>query len=212
MYKYIVFEWIHGSGKSFIPQKLTKKRKNKWKQIKQYHFPNEEELLWKVIRSVVANKTVFDKRQATGLLYAAHANIFHYEHDDDNIIYLLDRHSVTTGLIFQKDIPRQTRLDIYAPGIKALQEKWIVVYIKTKQEIASERKKIRNKKLAKKEQVRKDKANDQFIAKNYDKLSQEYEENLLPQITKLNIPTAIIDNNGTIEETIAQIENKIKFE
>jgi thymidylate kinase len=210
--KYLVFEWIHGSGKSFIPEKLEEKRLSVWKKVKYFHFPNEDEPLGKIIRSVVANKKIYDKREATGLLYAAHANIFHYEHDDDDITYLLSRHSVSTGLIFQKDIDLETRKKIYWPGVKALQEKGIVFYLKINPQLAAERKEERNIKLLNNnsEQVRKDKANDQFIAQKYEQLALEYEYDMIPKLQELWIRTAIIDNNGTREETIRQVENIVK--
>ena len=211
MLKYLVFEGIHGSWKSYIPKKLEEKRLSQWKKVKYFHFPNEEESLWKVIRSVVANEKVYDKRQATGLLYAAHANIFHYEHDDDDITYLLSRHSVSTGLIFQKDIDDETRKKIYWPGIQALQKDGIVFYLKTDCQTATNRAELRNKNLLsfKNDQVRKDKANDKFIEHKHEQLTKEYEENMIPQLQKLWITTAIIDNTGSLENTIEQIEKII---
>ncbi|NOZ44761.1 MAG: hypothetical protein GXP45_06575 [bacterium] len=95
-YKYIIFEGIHGSGKSFIPKQLSTKRQSENKKVEVFHFPNEKELLGKAIREVLTDPKVFEHREVTGLLYAAHANRFHYQHDQDDSVYLFERHSVTS--------------------------------------------------------------------------------------------------------------------
>lgn len=104
---------------------------------------------------------------------------------------------------------RETRLEIYGPGIQALKENGIVFYLKTDPNLAAERKEVRNDAMraTQKEQVRQDKANDQFVAQKYEQLAREYEENMIPQLEKLGIPAIIVDNNGTVEETIQQIES-----
>ena len=43
---------------------------------------------------------------------------------------MLDRDAVTTGLIFQKDIPWETRMQIYKFGIENLRKLGKIIYVK----------------------------------------------------------------------------------
>jgi len=204
MIKYIVIEWIHGSGKSTIAQKLTELLIQKNFPAKYIHFPNEKDKLWQHIRETLTNKELYKHREIIWLLYAAASNSFHIRTKNDPYLYILERDSVTTWLIFQKEIPRNIRTEIYKFWIQNLKKQGTVIYIDIDRDIALQRTIKRNKELNNKQQVRKDKANDQFIQK-FNKLSEEYEKNLLPQIKKLEINSHKITNNTTIKNTLNKI-------
>jgi thymidylate kinase len=165
------------------------------------HFPDEESDLGKVIRRVLADKDLYKNREVLGLLYAAASNSFHIKSKDDGKIYVLERDAVTTGLIFQRDIPWNTRMEIYKFGIENLRKLGKVIYVKVDKDIARERISKRNSELAKSnDQVRKDKAGDQFIEHKFDEMSHLYETELMPQLEKLGLSYEVIENNGTIQE------------
>lgn len=198
--KYIVVEGIHGSGKSSVAKEIAKILQERWLPAEYLHFPDEESDLWKVIRRVLADKDLYKNREVLGLLYAAASNSFHIKSKDDKNIYVLERDAVTTGLIFQKDIPRNTRMEIYKFGIENLRKLGKVIYVKVDKDIARGRIATRNDELAKSDdQVRKDKAGDKFIEK-FDEMSLLYETELMPQLEKLGLLYEVIENNGTIEE------------
>lgn len=198
--KYIVVEGIHGSGKSSVAKEIAKILQEKWLPAKYLHFPDEESDLGKVIRGVLADKDLYKNREVLGLLYAAASNSFHIKSKEDEKIYVLERDAVTTGLIFQKDMPRNTRMEIYKFGIENLRKLGKVIYVKVDKDIARERIVARNNELAKSDdQVRKDKAGDKFIEK-FDEMSHLYETELMPQLEKLGLSYEIIENNTTIEE------------
>jgi thymidylate kinase len=165
------------------------------------HFPDEESDLGKVIRRVLADKDLYKNREVLGLLYAAASNSLHIKSKDDSKIYVLERDAVTTGLIFQKDMPRDTRIEIYKFGIENLRRFGKVIYVKIDKDIARERIVTRNSELAKsKDQVRKDKAGDKFVEEKFDEMSFLYDTQLMPQLKKLGIPYEVIENNGTIKQ------------
>jgi len=198
--KYIVIEGIHGSGKSSVAKEIAKALQEKWLPAKYLHFPDEESDLGKVIRRILADKDLYKNREVLWLLYAAASNSFHIKSKDDGNIYVLERDAVTTGLIFQKDMPRNTRMEIYKFGIENLRKLGKVIYVKVDKEIARGRITARNNELAKSDdKVRKDKAEDKFIEK-FDEMSHLYETQLMPQLEKLGLSYEIIENNGTIEE------------
>lgn len=205
MIKYIVIEWIHGSGKSAVAKQLTQTLKEKWVNVSYYHFPNEEEDLGKVIRKVLTDKDLYKHREVLGLLYAAASNSFHIKTKKDDKIYVLERDSVTTGLIFQKDIPRETRLQIYKFGIENLRENGLVFYVTIDKEIALERLTKRNEELTKQWGIREDKAKDKFVEEEFDRLSNLYNTEMLPQLDKLWLKHEIADNSGTLENTVQWI-------
>lgn len=208
--KYIVVEGIHGSGKSSVAKEIARVLQEKWLPAEYLHFPDEESDLGKVIRRVLADKDLYKNREVLGLLYAAASNSFHIKSKDDGKIYILERDAVTTGLIFQKDMPRNTRMEIYKFGIENLRKLWKVIYVKVDKDVAHERIVTRNNELAKSDdQVRKDKAGDKFIEK-FDEMSHLYETELMPQLTKLGLSFEIIENNGTIEEAGQKAVEKIK--
>jgi thymidylate kinase len=184
MFKYIVIEGIHGSGKSTVTKQLTETLKTKGINAQYLHFPNEEEDLGKIIRKTLADQDLYKHREVLGLLYAAASNAFHIKSRDDDKIYVLERDSVTTGLIFQKDMPRETRLENYKFGIKNLREQGIVVYVTIDKAIALQRLTARNEALKTEGEVRKDKANDKFI-EDFDRLSHLYSTEMMPQLDKL---------------------------
>ncbi|MBU0626982.1 hypothetical protein KKG31_00250 [Patescibacteria group bacterium] len=101
------------------------------------------------MRKVLTDKDLYKHREVLGLLYAAASNSFHIKTKKDDKIYVLERDSVTTGLIFQKDIPRETRLQIYKFGIENLRENGLVFYVTIDKEIALERLTKRNEELTK---------------------------------------------------------------
>jgi len=212
MYKHIVIEGIHWSGKSSVAKWLAQKLQKLWYKAQYYHFPDEWDKLWQVIRTTIADKDLCMSREVTGLLYAAFSNRFHIKTQQDKITYIQDRDSVTTWLIFQKTMPRKTRLDVYKFGIENLKKQGIVFYVKLDKDIALQRMQKRNKELKENQndQVRKDKANDTFLEK-FDQLSQEYNKQLWPQIKKLWIPFYTVNNNNSIENTINQILEKLKI-
>jgi dTMP kinase len=198
--KYIVVEGIHGSGKSSVAKEIAKALQERWLPAKYLHFPDEESDLGKVIRGVLADKDLYKNWEVLWLLYAAASNSFHIKSKDDGNIYVLERDAVTTGLIFQKDIPRETRMQIYKFGIENLRKLGKVIYVKVDKEVAQKRLMERNSELAKsQDKVRKDKADDQFI-KKFDEMSHLYETELMPQLEKLGLSFAVIENNTTIAE------------
>ena len=209
MVKYIVIEWIHGSGKSSVAKQLTQTLKEKWINVGYYHFPNEEEDLGKMIRKTLTDKDLYKHREVLGLLYAAASNSFHIKTRDDDKIYVLERDSVTTGLVFQRDIPRETRLEIYKFGIENLRKQGIVFYVKIDKAIALERLMKRNEELKKQWGVREDKANDKFVEEEFDRLSNLYDTEMMPQLDKLWLKHEIADNSDTLENTIQQIIEKL---
>lgn len=209
--KYIVVEWIHGSGKSSVAKEITKILQEKWLPAEYLHFPDEESDLGKVIRRILADKDLYKNWEVLWLLYAAASNSFHIKTKDDNKLYVLERDAVTTGLIFQKDIPWETRMQIYKFGIENLRKLGKIIYVKVDKDIARERIVIRNNELAKSDdQVRKDKAADKFIEK-FDEMSHLYNTELMPQLEKLGLSYEIIENNTTIEEawknTVEKLQN-----
>lgn len=202
-YKYIVLEWIHGSGKSFVADTLTQKL---WATY--YHFPNEQEKLGQAIREVLTKKDLLQKWQILGSLYAAMTNKFHVETQDDGKLYILDREAVTSWLIFQKDIPWDMRKELYKYGIESLQKRGVVIYISIDKETARIRSEKRNDILAAgDDETFKNKAKDLFVLENFDRLTKEYEEDFIPQVQKLWLPCFVVDNNGTLDQTIQQILN-----
>ena len=208
--KYIVVEWIHWSGKSSVAKEIAKILQEKWLPAEYLHFPDEESDLGKVIRRVLADKDLYKNREVLGLLYAAASNSFHIKSKDDGKIYILERDAVTTGLIFQKDMPRNTRMEIYKFGIENLRKLWKVIYVKVDKEVAHQRTIARNEELAKSnDQVRKDKAGDKFIEK-FDEMSHLYETELMPQLEKLGLSFEVIENNSTIEEAGQKAVEKFK--
>ncbi len=205
MKKYIVLEWIHGSGKTTIAKALAKELQSRGINAQYYHFPDEEDSLGKVIRSVVANKDLVHYREITGALYAAFANKFHIQTKDDDVIYVLDRHSVTTGLIFQESIPEAVRQALYGIGIQALKNDGISFYVSLDVETAKKRQEERNKQLRMTTWVRWDKGNDVFVAEKFHSLAKKYDEYLLPSIKKMDIPIYTVNNNTTIQACVQQI-------
>lgn len=208
--KYIVIEGIHGSGKSSVAKEIAKILQEKWLPAKYLHFPDEESDLGKVIRSVLTDKDLYKNREVLGLLYAAASNSFHIKSKNDENIYVLERDAVTTGLIFQKDIPRDTRMEIYKFGIENLRKLGKVIYVKVDKDIARERIVARNNELAESDdQVRKNKAGDKFI-ENFDEMSYLYETQLMPQLERLGLSYEIIENNSTIKEAGKKAVNTIE--
>ena len=198
--KYIVVEGIHGSGKSSVAKEIAKILQEKWLPAEYLHFPDEKSDLGKVIREVIADKDLHKIWEVAWLLYAAASNSLHIKSKDDGKIYVLERDAVTTGLIFQKDMPWETRMQIYKFGIENLRKLGKVIYVKVDKEVAKKRVDTRNDELAKSnDQVRKDKAADKFIEK-FDEMSHLYETELMPQLEKLGLSYEIVENNTTIEE------------
>lgn len=205
MQKYIVIEWIHGSWKTTIAKALATKLQSLWYNAQYYHFPDEADALGKVIRAVVADKDVVHHWQVTWALYAAFANRFHINTQDDDVIYVTDRHSVTTGLVFQKDIPSPVRKELYSIGIDALKANGIAYYIRVDKEVARERLQPRNNDLRTGWEVWKNKADDRFVAEKFDKLSAMYDKYLVNAVNDLWIPMHVIENNGTVEQCVNRI-------
>lgn len=210
MKKYIVIEWIHGSWKSSVAKALNERFQSKNIKSTYYHMPDENETLGQAIREVVADKDIVKKREITWLLYAAFSNKYHLKTKEDELIHVLDRDSVTTWLIFQRDIPWEIRLQIYKYGIENLQKNWIVVYVKANKEISLKRLTARNNTIKTEWWARTNKANDQFIAQEFDKLSDLYQTELFPQLDKLRIPYIIVENNTTIDNVVNDIEKLLK--
>jgi len=149
-------------------------------QAQYYHFPEETDPLGQIIRATVADPELVKHREVTGLLYAAFSNRFHIRTQADGITYVQERDSVTTGLVFQSRIPRETRMQIYRPAIENLQAQGIVVYVKADMEVARERVQQRNAHLLTAGGVRTDKAKDLFVAKEFESLSLRYEKEMFP--------------------------------
>lgn len=199
--KYIVIEGIHGSGKSSVAKEIEKVLQEKWIPAKYLHFPDEESNLGKIIREVIADKDLYKNREVLGLLYAAASNRFHIKSKDDGKIYVLERDAVTSWLIFQKDMPRSVRMEIYKFGIEHLRKMGTVIYVKADKEVAHKRLNVRNEDLADtNDKVRKDKAEDKFIQEKFDHYTQLYDTEMVPQLEKLWLSCNVIENNGTIEE------------
>jgi thymidylate kinase len=180
MKKHIVIEGIHGSGKTSVAKALAEKLVQKGISARYYHFPDETDQLGQVIRATLADKELVKNREVTGLLYAAFSNRFHIKTKDDNITYVQERDSVTTGLVFQSSIPRETRMQIYHHAIKNLQTQGIVIYVRADMEIARKRMQKRNEDLLAVGGVWKDKANDVFVAEEFESLSLRYEKEMFP--------------------------------
>lgn len=150
---------------------------------------------------MLADKDLYKNREVLGLLYAAASNSFHIKSKDDGKLYVLERDAVTTGLIFQKEIPRDTRMQIYRFGIENLRKLGKVIYVKVDKDIARQRVETRNSELAKSDdKVRQDKAKDQFIENKFEELSRLYETEMMPQLEKLGLSYDIVENNTTIQE------------
>ena len=210
MKKYIVIEWIHWSWKWFVSKALTQYLTTNWINAKYYHFPDEESSFGKLIRQVVADKQLVYHWQVTWLLYASFANSFHIKTQDDDFVYILDRHSVTTWLVFQRQMSRSTRLEIYQHWIQALQQNGQVIFLKVDKQIAKQRSEERNKLLLNNSQeVWQDKAKDVFNQEKFDEMSNLYTNSLLPDIQKLWLKCDIVDNNWTLEQTLEQIKKVI---
>lgn len=209
--KYIVVEGIHGSGKSSVAKEIAKVLQEKWLPAKYLHFPDEESDLGKVIREVLADKDLYKNREVLGLLYAAASNSFHIKSKDDGNIYVLERDAVTSGLIFQKDMPRDVRMQIYKFGIEHLRKMGKVIYVKVDKEVARKRLTTRNEELAQNDdKVRQNKAEDKFIQEKFDQLSNLYETEMVTQLEKLGLTCEVIENNGTIEEAGQKAINTLK--
>jgi len=207
--KYIVIEWIHWSWKSTISKELTKILQQNWINSEYIHFPNEKEKLWQHIREVLTDKELYQKREVLWLLYASASNSFHIKTQNDNKIYVLERDSVTTGLVFQKDIPREIRMEIYKFWIQNLVKQGLVIYIDVDKNLAFQRTQQRNEELHKKWEVRANKAKDKFL-EDFEKLSNEYKNNLPKQIQKLKIPFRMVTNNDTISNCLKQITSNLQ--
>lgn len=209
--KYIVVEGIHGSGKSSVAKEIAKILQEQWLPAKYLHFPDEKSDLGKVIREVLADKDLYKNWEVLWLLYAAASNSFHIKSKDDGNIYILERDAVTSGLIFQKDMPRDIRMEIYKFGIEHLRKMGKVIYVKVDKEVARQRLTTRNEELAKNtDKVRKDKAEDKFIKEKFDQLSELYETQMVQQLEKLGLTCEVIENNGTIEEAGQKAIEKLK--
>jgi thymidylate kinase len=209
MKKHIVIEGIHGSGKTTIAKYLAEKLAQEGLNAQYYHFPDETDPLGQIIRSTLTERALVKNREVIGLLYAAFSNRFHIRTKSDDITYVQERDSVTTGLVFQSDIPRDTRMQIYSHAIANLQSQGIVIYVRSDIDIARERLQKRNAQLLTQGDVRKDKANDVFVAEEFENLSLRYEKEMLPGLEKMHIPYFIVENNGTIEECLNQIMDKL---
>ena len=205
MKKHIVIEGIHGSGKTSIAKALADRLVQQWLQATYYHFPDENDPLGQIIRSTLTEKQLVKQREVIGLLYAAFANRFHIRTKSDNIFYVQERDSVTTGLVFQSSIPRETRLQIYRQAIENLQTQGIVVYVRANIETARERMQKRNANLFSEGGVRTDKAKDLFVAEEFENLSLRYEKEMFPGLDQMGIPYLIVENDGTIEECVEKI-------
>jgi hypothetical protein len=136
--------------------------------------------LGQVIRATLADKELVKNREVTGLLCAAFSNRFHIRTKADGMTYIQDRDSVTTGLVFQSAMPREVRLAVYQQAIENLQQQGIVVYVKTDTETARLRMQQRNLQLAQQGEVRQHKANDVFVAQEFEQLSLRYEKEMFP--------------------------------
>jgi thymidylate kinase len=147
MKKHLVIEGIHGSGKTSIAKALTEELQQMGTTTQYYHFPSEEDELGKVIRTTLTDANLVRHREVIGLLYAAFSNRFHIRTKADGITYVQERDSVTTGLVFQSTIPRETRMQIYHQAIENLQAQGIVIYVRANIETARERMQKRNANL-----------------------------------------------------------------
>ncbi len=219
MQKYIIIEWIHWSWKSSVAQEVANQLQQQWINAQYYHFPDEEDDLGKVIRKIVADKNLAYQREITGLLYASFANIFHTKTKTDDKVYILDRHSVTTWLVFQSQMSRNTRLEIYKPWIQALLENGQIFYLQIDKDIARQRSEQRNNEIIAQNtkhsqdtqnNVWINKAKDVFNEEKFDELTNLYETNLITQIQKLWLDCDIVDNNGSIQQSVDQIIKKLK--
>jgi len=90
-----------------------------------------------------------------------------------------------------------------------LQQQGIVVYVKADMEISRARLDARNANLFSQGNVWKNKAKDVFIAEDFMSLSQRYEKEMLPGLEKMKIPYIVVENDGTLEECIEKIWEKL---
>ena len=203
-YKYIVIEWIHGSWKSSVAHGIVDQLRQQWVDAEYFHMPDETDDFGKLIRKTLTEQDVYQHRQVMGLLYAAFANRFHYMHDHDEKVYVLDRHAVTTWLVFQRDIADHVRQEIYGPGISQLQQRWVVLYVSTSLNVAAQRTESRNQQLQhENENWKKHKANDLFIKEKYVELADLYDKTLVQKIGQYGIPAHVISNDGMLDDTLA---------
>lgn len=205
MYKYIIIEWIHGSWKRTIALEFNKQLQKLWYNSEYLHFPDEEDILWKAIRKTLTDKDLYKKREVLWLLYAAFSNSFHIKNKDNDKIFILERHSITTWTIFQEDIPQNIRKEIHKYWLDELQKKWIMIYLSVDKNIALERSRKRNKKLYKKWWVWKDKAWDKFIKDKFFELADKYENFLRKRVEDLWIKTKTVKNETTIKNCVKKI-------
>ncbi len=205
MKKYIVLEWIHWSGKTTVSKKLVDRLRQVWINAVYYHFPDEESLLWQAIRQIVTDKDLVYDWHITWVLYAWFANLFHKKTENDDKIYILDRHSVSTWLIFQREIPWNVRLELYATGIESLKKNWKFFYLTVDKNIAKQRTNLRNKELLKKWWIWATKAKDLFNEEKFDELTKLYDEFLIPELKKLWFTCQKVENNNSIQTTVDQI-------
>jgi thymidylate kinase len=205
MYKYIIIEWIHGSWKRTIALEFNKRLQELWYNSEYLHFPDEENILWKAIRKILTDQDLYKKREVLWLLYAAFSNMFHIKNKNNNKIFILERHSITTWTIFQEDIPQNIRKEIHKYWLSELQEKWIMVYLQVDKNIALKRSIQRNKKLYEKWWVWKDKAWDKFIKDKFLELASKYDNYLRVRVEKLWIKTTTVYNESSIENCVNEI-------
>lgn len=198
--KYIVFEWIHGSGKTTLAKLYAQRSQRDY-----FHMPEESDYFWATIRKLLTEKDIVWHWDVMWLVYAAFANRFHYTHDSDTKQYVLDRHSFVTWLVFQRDIEKEIREKIYWAWLRALRDHWIVVYVRVDRHVAYERMIERNKQIASQWWVRKDKSQDHFFT-DFERLSELYETSMLWELEQWGIEYIVVDNNGEVEGALEKIK------
>ncbi|MEI8091453.1 MAG: hypothetical protein WCG98_04385 [bacterium] len=108
-------------------------------------------------------------------------------------------------------MPRDIRMEVYKYGIKNLQEMGKVFYVNIDKAVALERLQARNETLKQGDTVRQDKAADKFVTEEFDKWSALYEKEMIPALAKMGLQSEIVDNSGTIAETVQQIIEKLSI-
>jgi len=195
--RFFVFEWIHGAGKSTLVTSCTQHLIASWYAVKSFIFPDKTTDLGRTIRSLITDHRVVGEWRIVWSLYAAFANWFHACIDDGKTIWLCDRHSVTSGLIFQDDIPASVREELYWPSLTALRDAGQIIFCDCDDAVAQQRWQERNKTLLDGDEFEKNKARDAFFAHHHE-LTTKMRQSFLPQCMARGLPVFKIDCSADI--------------
>lgn len=198
--RFFVFEWVHGAGKSTLVSACADALIATWYPVKTFTFPDRSTDLGKSIRSLITDPRVVGEWRIVGSLYAWFANRFHTCIDDGKTVWLCDRHSVTSGLVFQDDIPDAIREELYWPSLGALRDEGQIIFCDCDDEIARQRWSQRNMKLHDSDEFEKNKARDAFFA-HYEEFTKKMRHYFLPACAAWWLSSWTIDSSSVLADT-----------